>query len=145
MINTTASLEPVASIAIKITTIDEAKPKPETSRSSIKAKAAHNLSEAIQRNRLTNGANRSNSLDNETCEFDHRQSLISKSKTLTTLSNSFRIKRTNESGTANGEKQANGERRDSKRRRLFSGTADQSPLWTTLTHARTMTDFVSES
>lgn len=37
-------------------------------------------------------------------------------------------------------------RTDSKRRRLFhTSNVDQSPLWTTLTHARTMSDFVFDS
>lgn len=119
---------------------------PTLTRLASKAKSARNLSDAIQRNRL-NGANggmhHSNSLDNEDTEFELNRT-IGKSKTLNTISNNIK-RMSDEETTANGKENVHIERKNNKRRRLFRRNVDNSPLWTTLTHARTITDFTTES
>lgn len=104
---------------------------------------------SIRRNRFANGSNsfRSRSLDDDN-ETNRRRRSLSKSKTLNSISTSkiSKIIRNYENGNENGDYQNGGStRRDNKRRRLFETNADQSPLWTTLTHARTLSDFTTES
>lgn len=111
-----------------------------------------------RRNRYTNGTLiRSHSFDNGKYDSVHGKMLI-KSKTLgSSMSSSSSRSRDGSKKTRNKTLSANGHnhcsvdrldetRTDCKRRRLFrASNVDQSPLWTTLTHARTMSDFVSDS
>lgn len=119
-----------------------------------------------RRNRYTNGTLiRSHSFDNGKYDSVHGK-MLSKSKTLgsssmmppsstTSTSRSGSKKKRNKTLSANGNHQPQHcsvdrldetTRQDSKRRRLFhTSNIDQSPLWTTLTHARTMSDFIYDS
>lgn len=105
--------------------------------------------------RYTNGTLiRSHSFDNGKYNSVHGRMLI-KSKTIggtssIALSRGGSQKKRNKTLSANGNHcsvdRLDETRTDSKRRRLFhTSNVDQSPLWTTLTHARTMSDFVFDS
>lgn len=115
-----------------------------------------------RRNRYTNGTLiRSHSFDNGKYDSVHGR-ILSKSKTLgsSSMSSSTSSSRLRGGGSkkkriktlsANGSNHCSVDRLDEtrtdcKRRRLFrASNVDQSPLWTTLTHARTMSDFVFDS
>lgn len=98
-----------------------------------------------RRNRFANGSIiRSKSFDNVKYGIPQRKSL-NKSKTLSSISHPPKKKRC-KTFPENGNADCLGEKnRDFKRRRLFQTAVDQSPLWTTLTHARTISDFSMES
>lgn len=94
-----------------------------------------------RRNRPANGTIiRSKSFDNGKYGIGHRKSL-NKSKTLSSISYSMTKKRCVGNGSAEC---LNEKHRENKRRRIQS-FVDQSPLWHTLTHARTISDFSIES
>lgn len=124
---------------------------------------------AKRRNRYTNGTLiRSHSFDNGKYDSVHGR-MLSKSKTLgcsstppttSSISRAGSKKKRNKTLSANGnllhhhhnhqhcsvDRLDESAQMDSKRRRLFQASAiDQSPLWTTLTHARTMSDFIFDS
>lgn len=124
---------------------------------------------AKRRNRYTNGTLiRSHSFDNGKYDSVHGR-MLSKSKTLgcssaapmsSSTSRAGSKKKRNKTLSANGnlhhhlhnhqhcsvDRLDETAQTDSKRRRLFHTSAiDQSPLWTTLTHARTMSDFIFDS
>lgn len=123
---------------------------------------------AKRRIRYTNGTLiRSHSFDNGKYDSVHGR-MLSKSKTLgcSTMTPSSSTSRAGSKKKRNKTLSANGNlnhhhhnhqhcsvdrldetaRTDSKRRRLFhTSNIDQSPLWTTLTHARTMNDFIFDS
>lgn len=123
---------------------------------------------AKRRNRYTNGTLiRSHSFDNGKYDSVHGR-MLSKSKTLgcsnmmpsTSISRVGSKKKRIKTLSANGnllhhhncqqhcsvDRLDETTRTDTKRRRLFqTSTIDQSPLWTTLTHARTMSDFIFDS
>lgn len=116
-----------------------------------------------QRNRYTNATLiRSHSFDNGKYDSVH-ENMLTKSKTLgsnsmtrpsSSSSRGIKKKR-NKTLSANGnhhlqhcsiDRLDETARIDCKRRRLFhTSNIDQSPLWTTLTHARTMSDFIYDS
>lgn len=107
--------------------------------------ASHPFTVSKRRNRNCNGTiTRSYSFDNGKCGYAHRKTL-SKSKTLNSISHipmKKRCKTLSENGSI---EHMDGKHSSCKRRRLFHSTVDQSPLWTTLTHARTISDFGIES
>lgn len=84
---------------------------------------------------------RSKSLDNDNNERNRHRRSLNKSKTLHYLSSSSRMMRISENGHICCQNGSNHNRRI----RLFDMNIDQSPLWTTLTHARTLSDFSAES
>lgn len=136
------------------------------------ASDSNRIAMAKRRNRYTNGTLiRSHSFDNGRYDSVHGR-MLSKSKTLgsscmtpsLSTSRAGSKKKRTKTLSANGnlyhqhhlnhqhcsvdrlDETANGTRTDSKRRRLFhTSNIDQSPLWTTLTHARTMSDFIFDS
>lgn len=98
-----------------------------------------------RRSSLKNGTIiRSKSFDNiKHSNSIGQRKILSKSKTLGSIAHCPKKKRSMENGSAEclHERQ-----RENKRRRLFRQTSiDHSPLWTTLTHARTISDFSIES
>lgn len=106
-----------------------------------------------RRNRHANGILiRSHSFDNGKYNCLHGKPL-SKSRTVgsgSILSRGGSKKNRNKTLSANGTHcsvdRLDERRTECKRRRLFhAANVDQSPLWTTLTHARTMSDFVFDS
>lgn len=116
-----------------------------------------------RRNRYTNATLiRSHSFDNGKYDSVY-ENMLTKSKTLSSnsmmrpSSSSSRgiQKKRNKTLSANGnhhpqhcsvDRLDETARIDCKRRRLLhSSNIDQSPLWTTLTHARTMSDFIYDS
>lgn len=142
MISATPSSSLSTSITIKVTSPD-AQLSPEITKKELISigrlvKLKNELSVATtRRNRFANGSStRSRSLDNE--KTKNRRRKLHKSQTLTSFSMKSR-----RSPMENG----NGEckRGESAMLKLFNTTVDQSPLWTTLTHARTLTDFTAES
>lgn len=142
MISATPSSSLSTSITIKVTSPD-AQLSPEITKKELISigrliKFKTELPAATtRRSRFANGSStRSRSLDNDKNKGRRRK--LQKSQTLTSMS--MKSKR---SSTENG----NGEykRGDSAMLKLFNTTMDQSPLWTTLTHARTLTDFTAES
>lgn len=86
---------------------------------------------------------RSKSLDNDNIERNRHRRTLNKSKTLNCLSSSSRM--IQNTGYGNGCCQNGGNNNNNRRIRLFDMNVDQSPLWTTLTHARTLSDFSAES
>lgn len=100
----------------------------------------NNSSCSVRRSRFASF--RSKSLDNDNNERNRHRRSLNKSKTLHYLSSSSRMMRNAENG--NGCCQ-NGGKNNNRRIRLFDMNVDQSPLWTTLTHARTLSDFSAES
>lgn len=154
---TTSSSLSAASATIKTTsTIDDdhkdnstiiTQPTPPPSARLARTKTIHPLSCSVRRNRFANGSTslsfssfRSRSLDSDTDRITRHRRSLSKSKTLNYISTSSKFMRNIE----NGYGQCYNGRRD-RRRRLFDTNVDQSPLWTTLTHARTLSDFTLES
>lgn len=157
--NTTASSSFSTSLTIKVNGIDDhtsinRKDLPLISSTrlekEIQEKTSHlfnnnnnnNNNNISRRNRPANGAIiRSKSFDYGKYGIGHRKSL-NKSKTLSSISHCPKKKRCIENGSVEF---LNDRHRDSKRRRIHS-IVDQAPLWHTLTHARTISDFsISES
>lgn len=97
---------------------------------------------SVRRNRFASFRSKSLDNDNNINERNRHRRSLNKSKTLHYLSGSLRTMRNMEN--ANGCCQ-NGGINNNKRIRLFDVQVDQSPLWTTLTHARTLSDFNAES
>lgn len=148
----TASSSLSTSITIKITSPDvqlspdsmKKEPEPEVSiieptARSILLKPGSQTSASTRRSRFVNGSSsRSKSLDND--KNKNRRRKLYKSQTLTSISLKAR-NRPIENGNGHGDTR----RCDSARFKLFHTAVDQSPLWTTLTHARTLSDFTAES
>lgn len=107
-------------------------------------KSPHSLNQSIKKNRNTNGTTiiRSKSFDNGKYGIGQRKSL-NKSKTLSSFGHCPKKKRATENGSAECLQER--QQCDNKRRRIFQSNIDQSPLWITLTHARTISDFNLES
>lgn len=157
IVNTTASSSFSTSITIKANGIDDhtsidkrngtlAIASPHTPEET-QENAPHLISTVSKRRiRFSNGTiPRSYSFDNGKCGYVHRKSLT-KSKTLSSISHvpmKKRCKTLPENGSVDHSDEKN--HGACKRRRLFQAAVDQSPLWTTLTHARTISDFSIES
>lgn len=112
-----------------------------TTTRSVKLKPPQMNSATSRRSRFVNGSStRSRSLDNE--KSKNRCRKLYKSQTLTSISMKAKNRHT-ENGNGNG----NGEcrRTSTSHLKIFNMNVDQSPLWTTLTHARTLSDFTAES
>lgn len=151
MISATASSSLSTSITIKVTSPD-GQPSPESTKKECEAEIAKieptarsillrpgsQAHASTRRSRFANGSSaRSKSLDND--KNKNRRRKLYKSQTLTSISVKARS-RPIENGNGHGDSR----RSESARFKLFHTAVDQSPLWTTLTHARTLSDF-SES
>lgn len=100
---------------------------------------------SVRRSRFASFRSKSLDNDNNIERNRHRRSL-NKSKTLHYLSSSSRMMRNAENSNGCCQNGGNINNNYNNRRiRLFDMTVDQSPLWTTLTHARTLSDFSAES
>lgn len=116
---------------------------PRTRLSRTKSIQSHNINSSCSVRRSRFATFRSKSLDNDNIERNRHRRTLNKSKTLNYLSSSSRMIRN--AGNGNGCCQNGGNNNNNKRIRLFDMNVDQSPLWTTLTHARTLSDFSAES
>lgn len=123
---------------------------PTTSRprlSRTKSIQSHNITNGCSIRRSRFASFRSKSLDNDNNNIErnrHRRSL-NKSKTLHYLSSNARMMRIAENGNRCCQNGGNISNNNNRRIHLFDMNVDQSPLWTTLTHARTLSDFSAES
>lgn len=155
IVNTTASSSFSTSYTVKANGIDDRTLNNNNIKDAHSVSSSHDSKESNEktpqpalnsikrRNRLGNGALvRSRSFDNGNYGNARRKSL-NKSLTLTSISTEYpKKKRCIENGSVES---LNDKQQHNKRRRMFLTSVDQSPLWTTLTHARTISDFSLDS